>query len=42
MGSLIIGTSLAQEILKAWLDIERTGGTVNKFKKIEELEKSAQ
>ena len=39
MGSFIIGTSLAQEILKVWLDIERTGGTVKKVKKIEELEK---
>ena len=38
MGSLVIGKSLAQEILKAWLDIERTGGTVNKVKKIEALE----
>ncbi len=39
MGAFIIGRSLAQEILKVWLDIERTGGTVKKVKKIEELEK---
>lgn len=38
MGSLVIGSSLAQEILKIWLDIERTGGTVKKVKKIEALE----
>jgi ribose 5-phosphate isomerase B len=39
MGSFVIGTSLAQEILKVWLDIERTGGTVKKVKKIADLEK---
>ena len=39
MGSLIIGKSLAQEILKVWLDIKRTGGTIKKVKKIEELDK---
>ena len=39
MGSLIIGKSKAQELLKIWLDIERNGGTVKKVKKIEELEK---
>lgn len=38
MGSLIIGKSKAQELLKIWLDIERTGGTVRKVKKIEQLE----
>ncbi len=38
MGSLIIGESLAQEILKVWLAIERNGGTVDKVKKIEALE----
>ena len=38
MGSLIIGKSLAQEILKVWLDIERNGGTASKVKKIEQLE----
>lgn len=38
MGSLVIGNSLAQEILKVWLSIERTGGTVVKVKKISELE----
>jgi ribose 5-phosphate isomerase B len=38
MGSLIIGKSLAQEILKVWLDIERNGGTAAKVKKIEQLE----
>jgi len=38
MGSLIIGKSLAEEILKVWLSIERTGGTVAKVKKIEQLE----
>jgi ribose 5-phosphate isomerase B len=38
MGSLIIGKSLAQEILKMWLDIERTGGTISKVKKINEIE----
>ncbi len=39
MGSLIIGKSNAQELLKVWLDIERTGGTVKKVKKITDLEK---
>jgi len=39
MGSMIVGKSLAQELLKIWLDIERTGGTVKKVKKIEALEK---
>ncbi|MDZ7837828.1 MAG: RpiB/LacA/LacB family sugar-phosphate isomerase [Actinomycetota bacterium] len=38
MGSFIVGTKLAQEILKVWLSIERTGGTVSKVKKIEQLE----
>ena len=38
MGSLIIGKSLAQEILKVWLDIERNGGTAAKVKIIEQLE----
>ncbi|MCK5567170.1 MAG: RpiB/LacA/LacB family sugar-phosphate isomerase [Actinomycetia bacterium] len=38
MGSLIIGKNTAQELLKIWLDIERTGGTVKKVKKIEALE----
>lgn len=38
MGSLVIGVSLAQEILKVWLSIQRTGGTVSKVKKITELE----
>jgi len=38
MGSLIIGKSLAKEILKVWLDIKSTGGTVSKVKKITELE----
>ncbi len=38
MGSFIVGTKLAQEILKVWLDIQRTGGTVSKVKKIEQLE----
>ncbi|MGM0365897.1 MAG: RpiB/LacA/LacB family sugar-phosphate isomerase [Actinomycetota bacterium] len=39
MGSFIVGTNLAQEILKVWLSIERTGGTVDKVRKIEQLEK---
>ena len=39
MGSLIIGKSAAQELLKVWVDIERTGGTVDKVKKITDLEK---
>ena len=34
MGALIIGKSKAQELLKIWLDLERTGGTVKKVKKI--------
>jgi len=38
MGSLIIGQKLAQEILKVWVSIDRTGGTVKKVKKIEDLE----
>ena len=38
MGSLIIGKGLEEEILKVWLSIERTGGTVAKVKKIEQLE----
>ncbi len=38
MGSLIIGKSTAQELLKIWLDIDSTGGTVKKVKKIEALE----
>ena len=38
MGSLIIGKSKAQELLKMWLDIERTGGTAKKVKKIMDLE----
>ncbi len=38
MGSLIIGKSLAQEILKVWLDIESNGGTAAKVRKIEQLE----
>jgi ribose 5-phosphate isomerase B len=38
MGSLIIGKGLAEEILKVWLSIESTGGTVAKVKKIEQLE----
>jgi ribose 5-phosphate isomerase B len=39
MGSLVIGSSLAQEILKVWVSIESTGGTVAKVKKINALEK---
>ena len=39
MGSLVIGKNKAQELLKIWLGIERTGGTVKKVKKIEELER---
>ncbi len=39
MGSLVIGKSEGQELLKIWLNIERTGGTVRKVKKIEELGK---
>jgi len=38
MGSLVIGKNKAQELLKIWLEIERTGGTVRKVKKIEALE----
>lgn len=38
-GSLVIGKNAAVELLKIWLDIERTGGTVKKVKKIEALEK---
>jgi len=38
-GSLVTGTSNAVELLKVWLDIDRTGGTAKKVKKIEELEK---
>ena len=38
MGSLVVGTSLAQAILGEWISIERTGGTVKKVKKIVELE----
>ena len=39
MGSLVIGKNKAQELIKVWLDIERTGCTVKKVKKIEESEK---
>jgi len=39
MGALIIGKSKAQELLKIWLDLERTGGTVKKVKKIMGIEK---
>lgn len=39
MGALIIGKSAAQELLKVWLDIKRTGGTVKKVNKITDLEK---
>ena len=38
MGSLVIGKSKAQELLKIWLGIKKTGGTVRKVKKIEQLE----
>lgn len=38
MGSLVIGKNKAQELLKIWLEIERTGGTIRKVKKIEALE----
>jgi ribose 5-phosphate isomerase B len=38
-GSLVTGISNSVELLKVWLDIERTGGTAKKVKKIEELEK---
>ncbi len=37
-GSLVIGVNTAIELLKIWLDIERTGGTAKKVKKIEVLE----
>lgn len=37
-GSLVTGVSTAVELLKVWLDIERTGGTAKKVKKIEALE----
>jgi len=39
MGALIIGKKKAQELLKVWLDLERTGGTVRKVKKIMDIEK---
>jgi ribose 5-phosphate isomerase B len=39
MGALVIGESLGKELLKIWLSIERTGGTIKKVKKIELLEK---
>jgi len=42
MGSLVIGKSKAQELLRIWLDIKRTGGTVRKVRKIENLEKYCQ
>lgn len=38
MGSLIIGKAKARELLKVWLGIKRTGGTVSKVKKITEIE----
>ena len=38
MGKLVIGKKTAQELLKVWLSIERNGGTVDKVKKIEQLE----
>ena len=38
-GSLVIGKNTAVELLKVWLEIERTGGTVKKVQKIEGLEK---
>lgn len=38
MGAFVIGKSLAQELLRVWVDIERTGGTVKKVKKIDQLE----
>jgi len=38
MGALVIGKKKAQELLKIWLDIERTGGTIDKVRKIEQLE----
>lgn len=39
MGALIIGKKNAQELLKVWLYIERTGGTIKKVKKINDIEK---
>lgn len=39
MGALIIGKNNAQELLKVWLNIERTGGTIEKVKKINDIEK---
>jgi len=39
MGALIIGKKKAQELLKIWLDLKRTGGTVRKVKKIMDIEK---
>ena len=39
MGALIIGKKNAQELLKVWLNIERTGGTIKKVKKINDIEK---
>lgn len=39
MGALIIGNKNAQELLKVWLDMERTGGTIKKVKKINNIEK---
>ena len=39
MGALMIGKKKAQELLKVWLDLERTGGTVRKVKKIMDIEK---
>ena len=39
MGSPVIGKKKAQELLKIWLNIERTGGTERKVKKIDQLEK---
>ena len=38
MGSLVIGKNEAKELLKIWLGIERTGGTVRKVQKIKALE----
>lgn len=38
MGSLVIAKKKAQELLKIWLDIERTGGTEKKVNKIKLLE----
>lgn len=39
MGELIIGKKNAQELLKIWLDIQRTGGTIKKIEKINDLER---